>query len=232
MGLSCAVTPTSSACPGRAASPRVRRRSPCAEGATTRRAGWPRVTGAALLAWPSPPATAAGTGTLRRESTSTFGATIARWAGFCFAFGLVTSSGFEPILPGFQFLRLAAEGDFSNVKSVSLSCVCVPVGDTVPGGLCHLSSVPGPPLPAVGGLPPVRDTRAAFWPGVRLDETILTCLSRSEPLWSPVSMAKSHCPSVRRGVQAMEVVLSWPCTVHICMLCDGVTPSLYSCSGR
>lgn len=79
MGPSSAATPTSSACPGRAVSPRARRRSPCAGGATTRRAGWPRATGGVSSGWPSPPATAAGTGTLRRESTSTCGATTVRF---------------------------------------------------------------------------------------------------------------------------------------------------------
>lgn len=78
-GLFFAATPTSSACRGRGASPRARRRSPCAGGATTRRAGWPRATAAASSGWPSPRATAAGTGTLLRESTSTCGATTARF---------------------------------------------------------------------------------------------------------------------------------------------------------
>lgn len=78
-GPSFAATPISSACPGRGASPRARRRSPCAGGATTRRAGWPRATAGASSGWPSPQATVAGTGALPRESTSTCGATTARF---------------------------------------------------------------------------------------------------------------------------------------------------------
>ncbi len=74
-----AATPTSCACPGRAACPAARRRSPCAGGAAMRRAGWPRGTAGGSWGSPSPPATAGETGRPRSASTSTWGDTTVRW---------------------------------------------------------------------------------------------------------------------------------------------------------
>lgn len=65
----------------------------------------------------------------------------------------------SPAWHGLLVLRLAARGDFSDVNPVF--CVCSQ-GDPVPGGLCHLSSIPRSPFAVVGGLPPGRDSRVAF----------------------------------------------------------------------
>lgn len=71
MGLFFAAIPTSSASPGKAESPKVRRRNRCAGGGTMRKAGWQRAMAEELWASLSLPAIAGGTGTPLRESTST-----------------------------------------------------------------------------------------------------------------------------------------------------------------
>lgn len=78
MVQSCAATPTSCACRGRAGCPRVRRRSRCAGSAITRRAGLLPGMGEELLGSRSRQATADGTGPRHREWTSTSEDTTAR----------------------------------------------------------------------------------------------------------------------------------------------------------